>query len=287
MSDEWVAESMSGWLRHALYAIRRKKAETQKLKRKRLKLRDPEVVLSLEESKEFQSPFVVEGYVGKPKGSRIHTWLRGHWREGLTHDQCCDILNSQPDFLLEKSRLEKWWLAKGHGATKTTPATPESVEVEYDWGKGKFEFRNHINTKSTKLEVLRASVLKSLGRHSYISRTGNPRPAPLPRRRHWRFIRRANDYLRAYSRYQSPRDMMVAADKENMSLFALIEKSRRTVKSHRCVGEIEFKFTSCDEAGDHACPHDDELCSTYLVTSRLPDSICDQVNRYLRRCPSH
>ena len=256
------------------------------MKRKRLKLRDPEAVLSLDESNEFHGPFVVEGYVDKPKGSRVHTWLRGHWRQGLTHDQCCDILNHQPDFLLEKSRLEKWWLEKGHGATKTAASTPETVEVEYDWGKGKYEFRNHINTKSTKLDVFRSSVLRSLGRHSYISRTGKLRPPPLPRRRHWRFIRRANDYLRAYSLFQSPRDMQVKADAENMSLFALIEKSRKTLKSHRCAGEQEFKFTVSDEKSDHACPEDDDLCSTYLVTSRVSNDIHEYVNRYLKRCSS-
>ena len=76
------------------------------------------------------------------------------------------------DFQLEKSRLEKWWLKKGHGAVKTTKCTPESVEVEYDWGKGKCEFRNHINIKSISLPVFRASVLRSLGRHSCVSRSG-------------------------------------------------------------------------------------------------------------------
>ena len=81
--------------------------------------------------------------------------------------------------------------------------------------------------------------------------------------------------------------MVVAATAENMTLFVFLEKSRRVVKSHRCVGETEFKFTSCDESSDHACPEDDTLCSTYLVTSRLPDNICQQVNRYLERCSSH
>ena len=265
----------------ALLIIRREKLKRKALKRKRLKLRDPEAELSLIELKEFNSPFIVQGYVNKPKGSRVHTWLRGHWRQGLTHEQCCLILNAQPDFLLEKSRLEKWWLCKGHGSTKTTVSTPESVEIEYDWGKGKFEFRNHINTKSTKLEVFRAGVLRSLGRHSYVSRIGQPRPPPLPRRRHWRFIRRANDYLRAYSLFQSPRDMQVKADKDNVSLFSLIEKSRRIVKSHRCVGEQEFKFTASDDPNDQVSPEDDVLCSTYLVRDRAIVDICERVDQYL------
>ena len=127
----------------------------------------------LEEFTEAKNPYVVYGYVGKPKGSRMHTWVRGRWTKGLTHKQCCQILNSQPDFKLETSQLEKWWICKGHGAVKTIKSTPECVDLEYDWGKGKFEFRNHINTKSTSLPIYRASVLKSLGRRSYISRTGD------------------------------------------------------------------------------------------------------------------
>ena len=139
-------------------------------------------------------------------------------------------------------------------------------------------------TKSTRLEEFRASVLRSLGRHSYTSRTGQRRPPPLPRRRQWRFIRRANDYLRAYSLYQSPRDMQVMADKQNVSLFDLIEKSSRNIKSHRCVGEQEFTFTVCDDDNDQVSPEDDELCATYLVSDRpSADILCEQVNRYLKR----
>ena len=211
----------------------------------------------------------------------MHTWVRGHWIKGLTHKQCCKILQSLPDFQMETSRLEKWWIVKGHGAVKTTPCTPETVEVEYDWGKGKYEFRNHINTKSTKLSVYRAAVLRSLGRHSYISRTGRLRPPPIPRRRHWRFIRRANDYLRAYSLFRTPNALTMAATAQNQSLHALIEKSRKTYQSHRCVGEQDHKFCAMDDPQDQVSPQDDELCATYLTRDRPIVSIYDQVNAYL------
>ena len=164
---------------------RRQTQKEKKLKCKRLKYCDVEVQLAEDELAEFDAPFIVEGFVGKPKGSRVHTFLRGHWRNGMTHYECCRVLNAQPDFKMEKSRLEKRWIQKGHGATKTTKSTPECVDLEYDWGKGKYEFRNHINTKSTSLPVYRASVMRSLGRHSYISRTGQLRQPPLPRKRHW------------------------------------------------------------------------------------------------------
>ena len=154
---------------------RRADLRAKKLSKKRVRLRDESAELTekeLEEFTEVKNPYVVPGYVGKPKGSRMHVFLRGHWVQGLTHKQLCVILSSMPDFKLETSRLQKWWISKGHGTIKTIVSTPESVEVEYDWGKSKFEFRNHINTKSTSLTTYRASVMKSLGRHSYISRTG-------------------------------------------------------------------------------------------------------------------
>ena len=224
-------------------------------------------------------------YVGKPKGSRMHVWLRGHWRKGLTHKQCCAILNLQPDFQMETSGLEKWWTRKGHGAMKTVTSTPECVEIEYDWGKGKFEFRNHINTKSTSLPIYRASVMKSLGRHSYISRTGHRRPPPLPRRRHWRFIRRANDYLRAYSvfdeGYPTPRVMYSVAASDNVSLHGFVEKTRRIFKSHRCTGEQEFAFTTHDDPNDHVAGEDDEKCHRYLVDPRPVISMDELVDIYL------
>ena len=264
---------------------RRSHLRDVKLQKKRTSMRDVEVELTTEELDEFSEvsfPLVVYGYVGKPKGSRMHVWSRGRWRKGMTHSQCCKILSCQPDFMLETSRLEKWWIHEGHGATKTVTSTPEAVEVEYDWGKGKYEFRNHINTQSTRLEVYRTSVLRSLGRHQYISRSGVLRPPPLPRRRHWRFIRKANDYLRAYSLFTTPLSLRKDADKANATLHGLIEKTRKRFKSHRCAGEQEFGFTVSDDPNDQLTPEDDLLCERYLIDDIPHSSIGDQVSVFLR-----
>ena len=263
------------------HSHRRAKNRDKKLQKKRTRLRDVEAELTVEELAEFEEPYIAPGYVGKPKGSRMHTWIRGHWTKGLTHKQCCQILQLQPDFQAETSHLENWWIKRGHGAMKTITATPEAVEVEYDWGKSKFEFRNYINTKSTSVPVYRASVMKSLGRHPYISRKGQHRPPPIPRRRHWRFIRRANDYLRAYSLFDTPLALQASASASGEGVYAFIERSRRKYKSHRCVGEQQFKFTTHDDPNDQVAPQDDERCERYLVRYRTVISIDEQVRKFL------
>ena len=55
-------------------AHRRQTQKEKKLKRKRLKYRDIEVQLDEDELAEFDAPFIVEGFVGKPKGSRVHSF---------------------------------------------------------------------------------------------------------------------------------------------------------------------------------------------------------------------
>ena len=66
---------------HVLTSHRRSLLQERKLNRKRVKLRDMTAELTEEEKREFieeANPFIVPGYVGKPKGSRMHTFLRGH-----------------------------------------------------------------------------------------------------------------------------------------------------------------------------------------------------------------
>ena len=87
----------------------------------------------------------------------------------------------------------------------------------------------------------------------------------LPRRRHWRFIRKANDYLRAYSLFTTPLSLRKDADKANATLHGLIEKTRKLFKSHRCVGGQEFSFTVSDDPNDRLTPEDDLLCERYLI----------------------
>ena len=132
--------------------------------------------------------------------------------------------------------------------------------------------------------------MTSLGRSTYTSRTGVTRPPPLPRRRHWRFIRRANDYLRAYAYfdkgYPTPRVLHEAAAATNDSLFNFIEKTRRVFKSHRCAGEQEFSFTTRDDEGDQVIGDDDVNCERYLIENYLNNqpniSMDDQVDAFLQ-----
>ena len=115
-----------------------------------------------------------------------------------------------PDFKLETSELSNLWRARGHGFELGVKCHPEMAGcgIEYCWGKvrvfllafhccvgvfivrvlcvcvcvqGKYEFRNFINTKTTKRELHTANVLKALGDKPYEARyTKRERPAPLP-----------------------------------------------------------------------------------------------------------
>ena len=125
---------------------------------------------------------------------------------------------------------------------------------------------------------------------THIARTrvciaGHLRPPPLPRRRHWRFIRRANDYLRAYFLFETPRSLEKTSKSDNVTLFALIEKTRRAYKSHRCAGEQEFAFTVHDDDNDQVSPEDDLRCERYLIDPRPHVTIDEQVDRYLHSLP--
>lgn len=260
---------------------RRHSKQQSKLRSKRRKLRDCTAELSVEELQEFDTPFVVPGYIGKPKGSRVHTWLRGHWQRGMTHKDCVALLNLQPDYQLETSRLSRSWTSRGHGCTMTPPGHCECVDEEYAWGKSKYEFRNYINTKATSSRVFKKSILTALGSTAYTSRQGLMRPAPLPRRRLWRFQRRANDYVRSYNLFKTPFSLTAAADKAKCSLHDLIERTRKTYKRHRCTGEQDFSFTTRDNDDDQIAPHEDKECHTYLINGRPSIDIDKLVYEYV------
>ena len=94
-------------------------------------------------------------------------------------------------------------------------------------------------------------------------------------------MRRANDYLRAYALYDTPRALETASSHANVTLFAFIERSRRSYKSHRCVGEQEFAFTVNDDDDDQISQEDDLRCERYLIDPRPLVSIDRQVDMYL------
>ena len=117
---------------------------------------------ALDEFSEITFHLVVYSNVEEPKRLRIHVCSRGCWRKWMTHSQCCKILSCQPNFTLETSRLEQWWIHEGHGDAH------ESVEVEDDWDKDKHEFYNQINNCSTRFKFYRDCVLRSLGKHQLL-----------------------------------------------------------------------------------------------------------------------
>ena len=126
---------------------------------------------------------VCAGYVGSAKGAKQMLWERGHWRPGLKLACCLKILKDMPDFRLETSELSNLWCKRGHGFELGVKCHPEMAGcgIEYCWGKGTYEFRNFINTKTTKRERHIANVLTSLGDKEYEVRyTKQKRPAPLP-----------------------------------------------------------------------------------------------------------
>ena len=125
-------------------------------------------------------------------------WELGHWQPGLTLACCRRILRELPDFKLETSELSNLWRSRGHGFELGVKCHPEMAGcgIEYCWGKvslyarvtvcacvfvcllmfvyvcvcclqGKYEFRNFINTKTTKRAKLIASVSTALGRTDF------------------------------------------------------------------------------------------------------------------------
>ena len=57
---------------------RREKLKTRMRDKLRAKKKDPSLELTTEQIAEIDNdPFIVEGYVGKPKGMRQKVWLRG------------------------------------------------------------------------------------------------------------------------------------------------------------------------------------------------------------------
>jgi len=98
--------------------------------------------------------------------------------------------------------------------------------VEYSWGKAKFEFR-HNNDYSPIKENLERRVYAAL--------------ATITTSRSRNFLRKANDYKRAYRilAEQGEEGAVAAAE------FADIEKIRKQVREHRCTYDTydqDYKF---------------------------------------------
>ena len=111
---------------------------------------------------------------------------------------------------------------------------------ELVWGCSKYEFRNHINTKSCSRDVLFRSVRKSLGDQSYVDRRGKRRSAPITIDKIRNMGRHTRDFIRAYSQFRTPSEMKRAAEIGDCTNYCLIKKFLKKHKTHRCSGEQEY-----------------------------------------------
>ena len=115
--------------------------------------------------------------------------------------------------------------------------------------QGKYEFRNFINTRSTKRETQIANVMTSLGNRDYQVRYSKKmREAPLPLLRVRRFDRKCRDFERAYMCYKTPRALHRATIEGSDSGFKVIQKIIGKVKAHRCTGALQSRV--CKDDGD-------------------------------------
>ena len=115
--------------------------------------------------------------------------------------------------------------------------------------QAKYEFRNFINTKSTKRDTQIANVMTALGNEDFEVRyTKKIRSAPLPIFRVRRFDRKCRDFERAYMCYKTPRALHRAATKGSDSGYKVIKKIIEKVKAHRCTGALQSRV--CIDDGD-------------------------------------
>ena len=115
--------------------------------------------------------------------------------------------------------------------------------------QAKYEFRNFINTRSTKRETQIANVMTALGDQKFEVRYSKKmRDAPLPIIRVRRFDRKCRDYERAYMCYKTPRALHRATIEGSDSGFQVIKKIIGKVKAHRCTGALQSRV--CIDDGD-------------------------------------
>ena len=117
---------------------------------------------------------------------------------------------------------------------------PETVVRELVWGCGKYEFRNHVNTKSCSREVLFRNIRTALGTSPYVNRRGKHRPAPLTLNKVRNMGRHTRDLIRAYASFTTPGEMKRSSDREDCTNYSLIKKHAVKQKNHRCSGDSEY-----------------------------------------------
>ena len=123
----------------------------------------------------------------------------------------------------------------GDGTIETVKCHPETVVRELVWGCAKYEFRNHVNTKSCVSEILFKNIRTSLGTSEYVNRRCKKRPAPLTLEKVRNMGRYTRDLIRSYASFSTPGAMKRAADSENCTNYSLIKNHAKKQKSHRGV----------------------------------------------------
>ena len=180
------------------------------------------------------------GFVGKAKGLKDVLFERGllnpdklksytnHGTKGAggVVDESTSLLKLMAkceDFQDETTAMHELMELLGIGMEQTPKGHPELAGrgIEYCWGKSKYEFRKHNNFVSSKanFELRVMTALKS-----------------VTLRRARAFLRKANDYKRAYRMLIEGAGVVAAA------LYADIEKMRALVKTHRCTFDQDYKF---------------------------------------------
>jgi hypothetical protein len=181
---------------------------------------------------------MVKGYEGAPKGIKDVLFERGwlnpqveytmkgtNGADGILDEatslEC--IMASCEDFREETTAMHEFMELLGVEMEKTPKGHPElaGCGVEYGWGKSKYTFR-HINNYSSNKVAFMKIVRQSL--------------ASVTLERARRFLRRANDYKRAY------RALAEGAGAEAVAAYADIEKLRKESKAHRCTFDQDYKF---------------------------------------------
>ena len=183
-------------------------------------------------------PNIIEGYVGKAKGTAQILWERGLYDARMKLDaptiikdavghvvtipSMRQVLSACPDFLNEKTSMQELVESRGHILCMTPKYHPElaGVGIEFSWGRAKYMFRKEIN--DFKATNLKANVMRAL------STQGDGAVLPLALVR--RYARRARDYLRAYAANPGPKE------------FKMIEKMKQHQKTHRSIFDLEFAF---------------------------------------------
>ena len=181
-------------------------------------------------------PGVRAGYVGKAKGLLDVLFERGWIDPSIKYTMkgCAAVGKKQSgslelimakceDFISEVTAMHELMELLGVEMDQTPKGHPEIAGrgVEYDWGKGKMTYR-HTNDYSSHPDAFEKRVRAAL--------------ATVTVERARRFLRKANDYKRAY------RALSEGAGPNEVATYADIEKLRKEVKAHRSTLDQDYKF---------------------------------------------